>query len=175
MRNILNDNRMVLVQEEPRGPSQLIEVPVTQNGITQVNFPDIANLRNQADQVIIIKSIQLITPSILTNGPVTGFALAPLTELQKMSAILYSEGWEKGQLIPLLTMNSVFTEGSGEPWSEKTMRLDSWKNLDWNKSKIVYSNGTVSVGQPYAIVFDVQYVKLAKNMNGQWDEIVGPA
>lgn len=169
-----NDERLVLVQEEPRGPSQIIEIPVTTNGLGKVNFPSIANLRNQEDQVIIIKKIQLITPSVLTNAPVSGAVVAPLTELQKISLVLYCEGWEKGQLIPALTLNNMFTEGSGEPFKTSPVRFDSWRNLDWEKSYLQYSNGTVTAGQPYAVVFEVEYVKLKKDpLTGQLVEIIG--
>lgn len=167
--------RMLLVQEEPRGPSQIIEVPVTANGTGRVQFPDIGNLRNQSDQIIIIKQISLVTPSQLTNGPESGLAVSPLTEIVKCSVDLYSEQWIKGDNIPLAHMINVFTEGSGEPWNPKPMKLDSWMDLDWQKSFIVFSNGTVSAGAPYCFLFDVQYCKMIKDEMGNYREIVGPA
>lgn len=171
-----NDDKLVLVQEEPRGPSQLIEVQVTTNGLTKVNFPDIANLRNQEDQIIIIKKIQPITDTVLTNGPISGLPVAPLTELQKISLSLYCEGWVKGELIPLLSLNNLFTEGSGIPYRQTPVKFDSWRNLDWNKSTVQFSNGTVIAGAPYCLLFDVEYVKLRKDpTTGALVEIVGPA
>lgn len=177
MRNLTekDDARLVLVQEEPRGPSQVIEVPVTANGLSKINFPDIANLRNQDDQIIVIKALRLITPSVLTNGPVSGLANAPLTELQKISLVLYSEQWEKGQYIPVLTLNDMFTEGSGEPWKDRTTKLDNWRNLDWNKCFAQYSNSTVTAGTPYCLLFEVEYVKLRRLTDGSLQEIIGPA
>lgn len=177
MRNLSEQDgaRLILVQEEPRGPSQLIEIPVTANGLSKINLPDIANLRNQDDQIIVIKALRLITPSVLTNGPVTGAVNAPLTELQKISFVLYSEQWEKGQYIPALTLNDMFTEGSGEPWRNKTTKLDSWRNLDWNKCFMQYSNGTVTAGTPYCVILEVEYVKLRRLTDGKLVEIIGPA
>lgn len=171
-----NDERLVLVQEEPRGPSQLIEVNVTTAGLTKVNFPDIANLRNQEDQIIIIKKIQPIIDTVLTNAPISGNAVAPLAELQKISLVLYCEGWEKGQLIPVLSLNNMFTEASNIPYRQTPVKFDSWRNLDWNKSYLQYSNGTVTANVPYTVVFDVEYVKLRKDpATGGLVEIIGPA
>lgn len=163
-----------LVMEEPRGPSQLIEIKVLQNGLSQVVFPDLANLRNTTEQTVVIKSLKLITPSVLTFGPTSGLPTAPLTELQKMSLELYAEQWIKGANIPILTLNDMFTEGSGEPYRREKVRLNNWKNFDWgNNTKIIFSNGTVSVipAGGYVVILEAEYIKL--NKNGA--EIIGPA
>lgn len=168
-----NDNRMILVQEEPRGPSQLVEIPVTANQ-TKVQFPDVANLRNQSDQKIIIKALRWVTPSVLTVAPDSGGANAPLTEVQKISLILYSEGWIKGQNVPLASLSDIFTEGSGEPWKSRPTKLDSWQNFDWNKCYLQFSNGTQSVGA-YTVILEVEYVRYVFNRDtNNWDEVVGP-
>jgi len=129
------DNRYLqLVQEEPRGPSQLIEIPVPTAGVGRVPLPDIQQLRSQVGQVIIIKALRLIPVSVLSLAPTLGGANAPLTELVKISLVLYCEGWEKGQLIPILTLADTFTEASGIPTRFRTTRFDNWKNVDWSKS-----------------------------------------
>ena len=116
------DNRTFLVQEEPRGPSQLIEIPVTANGISQINFPDVPNLRNMIDQSVIIKAIRCIPDTVLARGPLQGNVNATLTELQKISVVIYCEGWQKGQNIPILSLVDTFTEGSGIPWKDQIGR-----------------------------------------------------
>lgn len=166
------DEKIYLIQEEPRGPSQLIEIPVTANGQTQVNFPDVPNLRNQQDQTVIIKAMRLITDTVLTNAPKGGQVTAPLAELQKISLVIYAEGWEKGLNIPVLTLNDTFTEAAGIPWRDRTMQFANWENVDWQKSFLKYSNGTVSASQPYAVLLEVEYVKINHN-NGK--EIIGPS
>jgi len=168
--DIINE-RMLLIQEEPRGPSQLIEVPVAAVGVGIVVLPIIQQLQTSPDQNIIIKSLRLVTFPELALGPTLGTANAVLTELQKMSLILYCEGWEKGQLIPVLALNNTFTEGSGIPFRDKTTKMANWKNVDWNKSKIVFSNGSVSVGAPYCVIFEAEYERFDKNGK----EIVGPS
>lgn len=157
---------IVLVQEEPRNASQTVEVPITANGVTRVQIPDIQQLRSQGDQIIVIKGIRLITPAVLTNAPISGFTVSPLTELQKISLTLYSDGWERGQLIPLLVLNDLFTEGSGIPYRQNPTKFSNWKNVDWSKSYLQFSNGTVSAGANYAVCFDVEYMKYII-VNGQ--------
>lgn len=169
-------NNMQLVQVEPRGPSQLIEVPVTVGGVSKINFPDIANLRNQGDQIIIIKGVRLITAAVLTNGPLTGLVTSPDTELQKISLVLYSEGWEKGQLIPIFVLNDMVATAGNATYRQLPTKFDSWMNLDWNKSFLQYSNGTSSnVGAGnYCVMLDVEYVKMRKSESGALVEIIGP-
>lgn len=151
---------VVLVQEEPRGPSILIEVNVPNNGSQRVPFPDISQLRSTVNQQIIIKGLRLVSAEVLTNGIISSNATAPATELQKMSITVYSEGWEKGQTIPMLTFNDfVFTTGA-IPYRNHSTRFDDWRNVDWPKSYIQYANGTVSAGAPYVVLLDCEYIRL---------------
>lgn len=154
------DAQMILVQEEPRGASQLIEIVVNAVGRAVVPFPDVPELRNTEDQTIIVKGLRLITPDVMPIAPIQGGANAPLTELQKMVLILYSQQWEKGEYIPVLTFNDTFTEGSGTPWRTRTTKLDNWKAVDWPKCKILFANGTSSVGAPYTVVMEVEYIRI---------------
>lgn len=162
---------LVLVQEEPRGPSQLIEIPVTQNGLQRVNFPDIQQLRSMANQMIVIKGIRAIIPQVLSNGPITGFATSPIAEMAKISLVIYCEGWEKAQFLPLLSLNDITVPTVAAPHSQSAARFNDWKNVDWSKTYLQYSNGTVSAGQPYAVLLDVLYEKF--DMQGQ--VIIGPS
>lgn len=152
---------ILFVQEEPRGASELIEIPVPAQvpGVTKQRLPDQQDLRSQVGQVIVVKAIRIITADVLAVSPLLGLAVAPLTELQKMSLTLYSDGWEKGQLIPVLSLVDIFTEASGVPWKNRPIRLNDWTNVDWPKSFITYSNGTAAVGAPYAVLLEVEYVK----------------
>src|SRR5882672_4256197 len=152
--------RIILVQEEPRGPSQLIEIPVPAQVISKLLLPDIQQLRSQVGQIIIIKALRVIPDVVLVTAPTIGGPNAPLTELQKLSLVLYCEGWEKGQLIPLLTLVDTFTEASGVPWKSRTTRFDNWKNVDWSKSFLQWSNGTPSSGTAYSVILEAEYVKL---------------
>lgn len=164
-------DRVILVQEEPRGPSQLIEVLVSTNNRGRVPFPDIDQLRSTGTQRIIIKQMRLITDDILTNAPVSGFTTAPVAELQKISLVLYCEGWEKAYFLPVLTLNDTSVSGGTNPHRYQPTRFNDWVNVDWSKSYLQYSNTTLSANAPYAVMFDVLYTKL----NNQGQEIIGPS
>lgn len=164
-------SQTVLVQSEPRGPSILIEVNVNNNGLQRVPFPDISQLRSTIDQRIIIKALRLISIEVLTNAMIAPNANAPITELPKMAVTLYAEGWEKGQTIPILTLNDMaFTTGA-IPFRQFPTRFDNWCNVDWPKSYIQFANGTVSAGAPYTVLLDCEYIRL----DGQNNTIVGPS
>ncbi len=161
----------VLVQDEPRGPSVLIEIPVTTNGQQRIPIPDISQLRSTAYQSIIIKGLRLIVPEVLTNGVINASVNAPVTELQKMTLTVYAEGWEKGQTIPLLPLNDVAFATGSAPYRLNPTRFDNWQNVDWPKSYLQLANGTVTAGAPYVVLIDCEYIRL--NAEGQL--IQGPA
>jgi len=162
----LNQFNTLLVMEEPRGPSQLIELQVPAQIVSVVTFPVIQNLQNQTDQTVILKALRCIPNSILTNGPTSGLVNATLAELQKISLVLYSQEWLKGQLIPICTLIDTFTEGTGIPFSTRTKRFDSWKDVNWGKSFIQYANGVPSSGAAYAVIFEAEYQKFKKTKDG---------
>lgn len=171
----MNGTNIILVQEEPRGPSQLVEVPVPTNGNQKIKLPDVQQLRSQEGQVIVIKAIRLITPKVLARGMTINAVNAPLAELQKISLTLYSEQWEKGQMIPLLTLNDMAdadaTAATTVPYRNKSTRFNNWRNVDWAQSYLLYSNGTVSANSPYVVMFDVEYIKL----DAKGNPIIGPS
>lgn len=161
---------IILVQEEPRGPSQLIEIPVTAANKQRINFPDIQQLRSTVDMTIITKVIRLIPAAALTHAPTAGGVNAPDTELAKISVVIYCEGWEKGQLIPAFVLNDIQTANT--PFRFASTRFANWKNIDWNKSYLQFANGTSSVlpgGNPYNVIMEVEYLRLDK----QGKEVIG--
>lgn len=163
--------QVIMLQDEPRGPSVLVEVDVTENGRQRVPLPDIAQLRSTVDQKIVIKCIRLITDEVLVRSILSGNVTAPTSELQKMSVTVYAEGWEKGQTIPLLTLNDMHFAIGTAPFRYSPTYFDNWVNVDWPKSYLQLANGTVTAGAPYTVLLDVLYVKL----DGQGREIKGPS
>lgn len=170
----MNGNELILVQEEPRGPSQLVEVPVP-SATQRQRLPDTQQLRSQEGQTIIIKAIRLITPKVLTHAMTIAGTNAPLAELRKISLVLYSEGWEKGQMIPLLTLNDFAdndaTAATTIPYRNHSTRLNNWRNVDWAQSYLLYANGQPAANTPYVVMFDVEYIKL----DYQGKPIIGPS
>lgn len=163
--NLFTMERLVFLKDEPRGPSQLVEVPVNLNGQQRVPFPDQSQLRSTTVQKIIIKAIRLITPDVLTNAPLSGNVNAPVTELQKISLVIYCEGWEKGQFIPILSLNDMQLLGGTAPNAQSLTKFSDWVNVDWPKCFLQYSNGTNTAGTPYSVLLDVLYVKLDAQNN----------
>ena len=162
-----------LVQESPRIASELIEVSVS-SGATRVSLPDVPQLRNQGDQVVVITALRLVTNKVLSKGPVTGTSTMTLTDYVKCSLVLYSNGWEKGHLIPLLTLNDVVdgdsTAATTIPYRYTATRLDNWVNVDWNKSYIQFSNGQSASGAS-VVILEVEYFVMAKQPNGTFQQV----
>lgn len=169
--DLLQLDRMVLVQEEPRGPSQLIEILIPANVTSTVALPLIQQLTSDTRKLIVIKSLRLVTVGEIPVAPVSGLPNAALTELVKIFFTIYAEGWEKGKLIPLLSLNNTFIEGSGIPYRSRTTKLANWDAVDWNLSNLIWANGTPSNGTAYAIIFEAEYERFSKD--GQ--RIIGPS
>lgn len=160
------NEQLIFLQDEPRGPSQLIEIPVTANGKSRIPIPEQTQLKSDQDQKVIIKMLRLITADVLTNAVLSGNVNAPITELQKITLVLYCEGWLKGQSIPILTLNDMQLVGGTTPNAPQTTKFNNWVNVDWTKSYIEFSNGTGgSAGQPYSVIIDVLYLKIDKDGN----------
>lgn len=160
----------MLVQEQPRGASELVEIPVAASSAGRVTIPDVPQLRNQGDQVVLIKTVRLISAKVLSYGPVTGTATMVLADLKKCSLVLYSRGWEKGHFIPLLTLNDVVdsdgTSATTIPFRNHATVLDNWSDVDWNKSYINVANGQTISGA-CVVILEVEYEVLQKR-NGQY-------
>lgn len=153
-------NNIILVQERPRTPSQLVEVPVTANGLQRIPFPDVQQLRSYGNTKVIVSQMRLITAEVLTNGVINTGVNAPIAELQKITFVFYCDGWEKGQYIPALTFNDMVLPGGTFPHRYAAMNFENWENIDWSKSFLQYANSTSSANSPYVVLLDVIYTKL---------------
>lgn len=152
---------IVYMRQEPRGPSELVEIPVTINGSMRIPIPDVQQLRSTVDQKIIIKGIRLVPPIMLTNGIINNNVNAPITEAVKCVLVLYSQGWEKGHYIPLTSLNDCSSNTVPTPGVTAKTYFDNWKNVDWSKSFVLFGNGTGgAAGVPYVFMLDVEYIKL---------------
>lgn len=149
-------NDILLVQEEPRGPSQLIEVPVNTNGVQKVKFPDVQQLRSTTDQIVVLKGLRLISPKVSPNCATLAAVNAPIAELRKMFLVIYCEGWEKAQMIPVLTLNDMAdgdaTAATTIPYRNKATKFNDWKKVDWTQTYLLYGNGTVVANAPYGVM-----------------------
>lgn len=167
------DKQILVVPTAPMIASELVEIGIT-SGSSVIAIPDQPQLRNQGEEIVIIKAIRLISPKVLANGITIAGANMSLTDLQNAVLILYSEGWEKGHYIPLLTLNDVAdsdsTAATTIPYVQNPVQLSDWKNVDWNKSKIQFANGQTASATG-VIMLQVQYQKFLRNANGNYTEI----
>lgn len=155
-------NNVIIAQASPRPASQLIEIPVPVGAGNRVNIPDIQQLRSLPSLIVVLKAIRLISPDVLTHGVISGTANATLAELRKMTLVLYCEGWEKAQYIPVLTLNDMQGTNTGAQGAHNfaLTQFDDWQAVDWTKSYLQYANGQLPAGTPYVVMFDVQYLRL---------------
>lgn len=172
-------DQIIIAQEEPRIASILVEVPIDA-GVQKVAFPNVQQLLNTTDQVIVIKSIRCLTAKVLAGGVLTAAANMPLVDLQSAVATFYCQGWQKGRNIPLLLLNDMAdgdnTAATTIPYKNSPPTFANWYNLDWTQSEIQYING-VTASVTGVFLFDVQYIKVrgAAFRNGQIEEIIGPS
>lgn len=155
--------QVLLVQEEPRTASILVEI-VIPIGKQRVQLPDVQQLRATNLQKITIKSIALVSPKVLSHGILNGLANAAVTELRKMALTVYSMGWERAQYIPILFLNDAADADAATattiPYKNIAPRFDDWQNVAWDKCYIQFADGQPSVGaQEYTVILEVQYQK----------------
>lgn len=154
--------QIILVKEEPRNPSILVEVTIP-NAASKVQLPDVQQLRSDAGTKVIIKAIRLITPKVLARGVLVNAVNAALVDLVKMTLTLYSEGWERAQNIPVLTLNDVndsdTTAATTIPFRNSATKFANWKRVDWPKSYIQFTNGQ-SASQACVLILEVEYIKM---------------
>lgn len=166
----------VIISESPRIASILIEVNIASGATGRVTLPDVPQLRNQGDQVVVIQTVRLISPKVLTHGVTTGTAATPLADLRKISFTIYSQQWEKGQYIPILLLNdqqdSDSTAATTIPFRAQPTRFANWKDVDWNKSYLQFSNNQ-SASQDSTLMLEVEYLKFQKKQDGTWAPVNG--
>lgn len=166
-----NMNQVILVQEEPMICSELVEVIIkpTDAGLFDIPIPESQQLKSDTDQTIITKAVRLVSLDALAFGVISGFPNAPITELQKISLTLYSQGWEKGHNIPILTLNDVVGPSTGTPYRYHQQKFADWRKVAWdNRSFLKYSNGSggaVPGATGYVVMLQVDYVRI--NANGE--------
>jgi len=171
--NIIKQPELILVTEEPRGPSQLIEIQVT-TATSPIKWPSTDELISDDVVTIILKGMRLITDKVLAIAP-SGAINAPLAELVNISIIIQAEGWIKGQTIPILTLNDMAdadaTAATTIPYRAKpTTKFNSWRRVEWNKCLLVWSAGTAPT-PPFSVCMEIEYERL----NTKGGIIYGPA
>lgn len=153
---------ILFLKEEPRVSSIIVEVPIA-NGAAKVALPDVQQLRSDADTKVIVKGWRLISPKVLTRGILNNAVNAALADLRQMALTIYSEGWERGQNIPVLLLNDAndndSTAATTIPFRNAATKLADWKRVDFPKSFLQFANGQ-SASQACVVIFEIEYLKL---------------
>lgn len=151
-----------------QGPFQIVSTRITGAGQT-VNLPDVPQLRNDSNQRITIKMIEVITVNILGFDPNnTATVNAPTAELLKATLVLYDNGWNKVYQFPVLMLNHMASDPAAFiPYDWNRREFNDLNRVDWNKSQFVF----VAAPTPtYSILLGVSYKR--EELNPQDGSIV---
>ncbi len=152
---------VILVQEEPISCFDIIETIIDGNGLYSFNLEENQQLRSDVDQTVIVKGIRVTIPGKLTNGPISGKPIAPLSELKKITVTLYAGGWQRIHNMPILDWNDVSDTANDAPFRYHPTKFNDIRKIDWKKSYFLYSGGTGgTAGTPYCVMLEVEYVRL---------------
>jgi hypothetical protein len=133
---------------------ELIEciIPQASTG-TRFFFNDEPQLRFAS-----MKALEVYTPGVVTNSPLSGNALLALADMQKTFLVLYYGDKEAVSRIPVLALNRVATNsGTGNPY---VFNLNQFENprVIWSKSYLVTPTAYATIGSAnFSVIFGVHY------------------
>lgn len=142
---------------------ELIEMTIPPASLGRVSFATVAQLRNQPDQIIIIKGIDVF--SVLTYGNSQQTATLPgmpVAEVPKAVLVLYVNGEESIKMIPLAKL--IHTEDGTTPFQQQVPAFENLANVDFDKSYVQFS--VASDNAAYVIPFGITYLRLVKSATG---------
>lgn len=141
---------------------EIVELVIPNDSSGRVNFKTQPQLRNQADQVIIIKGIKVYPVYAYSNSQQTaGLTGVAITELPKAVLVLYVNGWEAVHMIPLNELVHVQDPLNGGAFQQEIQAFADLQNVDWDKSYVQFS--IAASGSPYIIPFGIEYVRLQRD------------
>lgn len=134
-----------------------IELQIPTGAPTKVMFPDLPNLRNQTDQKIIIKFLEVITATVMPTTP-NGATNAPIAELKKAVIVLYNSGEESIYRVPLLKFNRI--NDFANPYQQQWESFDDLQDVDWAKSYLLFASAPANT--PYSVLLGVSYLRFQR-------------
>jgi len=152
----------VYIQQEPVDNWTLVEIPIPAQAVNRQAVPDQLMLKSYPDHFVTVKSIEVITAKQLTNAVLNNGANAARAEIIKATLVLYCDGWEKVQYIPLSRLIATYDADAATattiPFMQNPTTFENLRNVDWTKSYIQYANGLNSSGAAYVFILGVKYV-----------------
>jgi hypothetical protein len=151
----------------PHSRIETVEL-IVQTGYTagQINFPDIPELRSDADKDAVIFAIQTYS---IDSVPLSfnGNTTASLAQLKNAFLTLYVTGSEAVFNVPLLKFLNIQNSGSSY-YNAREYYECSPLRVDWTKSYIRFATpGTTGTAQ-YSFIFDFTYEWLPPGSYGKW-------
>jgi len=151
---------------------ELVELTVPGGATGRVTFQTIPQLRNQANQVIIIKSISVFDIYSYAYSQVTNSIPGmDYNEWYKAVLVLYVNGEESIKMIPLTMLSAVATtalSGQPIPYLNNILSFDDLTNVDWDKSYVQFNQPAAA--STYVIPFAITYIRMQVNPSGGWQE-----
>lgn len=148
---------------------EIVELTINANQNGRFYFDTQPQLRNQADQIIIIRGIQLYLATTYPFSQVTN-TVAGVTAAEAIKAVLvlYVNGEESIKNIPLPQLNNINDVAS--PFQQEIQVFADLQNVDFAKSYVQFS--AAAAGAPYVIPFGISYTRLKRNPEepGKWIE-----
>lgn len=143
---------------------ELVEITIPATTTGRVNFNTIPQLRNQPDQLIVIKNIEAFTVESYANSQQTpALPGLPIADIPKAVLVLYVNGEESVKMIPLSKLLHVQT-AAGTPFQQIMEGFDDLTNVDFDKSYVQFA--TASNAAAYVIPFGITYLRLVKSATG---------
>lgn len=138
----------------------MVELLVPVGAGQQVTFDTIPMLRNQLNQVVYIKDIQVFLVTTYAAGQKNqGVPGLPATELPKGVLVLYTNDILGVKMIPLAQL--VHIDDGTNPFQQEIEGFDDLQGVDWDKSYVQFSSAPANT--PYIIPFGVKYVKVKQS------------
>lgn len=139
---------------------ELVELSIPASSLGKINFQSIPQLRNQANQEIVIKNIFCFTDATYGHSQQSpSIPGLPVADLKKAALVLYINGEESTRLIPLAFL--VQQDDQTNPYQPEIVSFDELTNVDFDKSYVQFNEA--SDDSPYIIPFGINYIRFMKN------------
>lgn len=148
---------------------QTIELTVPAASLGPVTFVDQPLLRNQNDQRIWIKNIELFTVTTYKNSQATNAVVGfPVADVAKGVLVLTVNGVLKVNKIPLAKLIRVNDQtNSYQPW---ITTFNTLENVQWNECSVIFSSATANA--VCVMAFGITYIKANVVKNGEGQDVL---
>lgn len=145
---------------------ELVELTVPAGAQGKVNFQSIPQLRNQANQIIIIQGIQVFSLADYArsqyNSTVSGI---PDAQIPNVVLVLYVNGEESVHMIPITSLINTYAIVA---YQQIPIEFADLTNVDFDKSYVQLALAN-STGADFVIPFGIKYIRLQRNPSGTFE------